>query len=68
MKNQSQNIHYKNTLPPPPPQEIEWWPSKAQGPNQLFNDRDRKGLGPMRPCQLDAGKLVNFMKIISIEE
>ena len=63
----SQNIYFENTVPPPP-LEIEWWSSEAQGPNQLFNDRDRKRLGHMRPFQLDAGKLVNFMKIISIEE
>ena len=26
MKNQSQNIYFKNTHPPPPPLEIEWYP------------------------------------------
>ena len=43
MKNPSQNIFFSKILYPPPLLEIEWWPPKAQGPNQLCNDRYRIG-------------------------
>ena len=40
--------------------------SLGPGPYQLFNYRDRKGLGPMRPSQLDAGKPVQFHENLSL--
>ena len=36
--------------------------------NPLFNYWDRKGLGPILPCQLDVGKLVNLIKIVIISQ